>query len=428
MAQKFYSLDEVAELLGISKAEVNQMRERQQLHGYRDGADWKFKAEDVDKLSQQPQVGTSAEPPEDLEEVDKDVVLSEVELGQSDPGASGTVISPADAKGQSEESDIRLAGSDLKLGGSGVDSDLKVGGSHIDPAGDKPEPDKAGSSPSGFDDLDLTLDEDLTLEDSKVPLAEKKAEEPGGEEASESGDSAVDLTAGLDDDDLVLGGSGSGSDITIGGDSGISLVDPADSGLSLEEPLELTGGVEESLELGEDDMISLSQEPGSESPTQLKTDGDFLLTPMDEGTDAEDSESGSQVIALDTEVPADDAATMIAGTSGASMPPMLDEELGAEPALGMETAPLDAVAAAAEGAPLGAPQELAGGQPLSQSMVALPEAPYSVWNVLSLALCVIFLTLTGMMMYDLLRNMWSWDSPYSVNSSLMDGILSMFEK
>jgi len=160
----------------------------------------------------------------------------------------------------------------------------------------------------------------------------------------------------------------------------------------------------------------------------LKTDGDFLLTPMDEGTDAEDSESGSQVIALDTEVPADDAATMIAGTSGASMPPMLDEELGAEPALGMETAPLDAVAAAAEGAPLGAPQELAGGQPLSQSMVALPEAPYSVWNVLSLALCVIFLTLTGMMMYDLLRNMWSWDSPYSVNSSLMDGILSMFEK
>ena len=37
----------------------------------------------------------------------------------------------------------------------------------------------------------------------------------------------------LDDDDLVLGGSdsGSGSDITIAGDSGISLVDPNDSGL-----------------------------------------------------------------------------------------------------------------------------------------------------------------------------------------------------
>ena len=50
----------------------------------------------------------------------------------------------------------------------------------------------------------------------------------------------------LDDDDLVLGGSGTGSDITIGGDSGISLVDPADSGLSLEEPLNLAAAAAKS--------------------------------------------------------------------------------------------------------------------------------------------------------------------------------------
>ena len=32
-----------------------------------------------------------------------------------------------------------------------------------------------------------------------------------------------------------------------------------------------------------------------------------------------------------------------------------------------------------------------------------------------------------MMMYDNLRNMWSWDGPYSVNSWLMDTIVGLFE-
>ncbi len=45
----------------------------------------------------------------------------------------------------------------------------------------------------------------------------------------------------MGDDELVLGGSGTGSDITLGAaDSGISLANPADSGLSLEEPFDLT--------------------------------------------------------------------------------------------------------------------------------------------------------------------------------------------
>ena len=93
---------------------------------------------------------------------------------------------------------------------------------------------------SGSDlELDLTLDQDVTLEDSDIALAsEEKAE--GGSDLDVS-DSV------LDSEDLVLGGSGAGSDVTIGGDSGISLVDPADSGLELDEPLELTGQEEESL-------------------------------------------------------------------------------------------------------------------------------------------------------------------------------------
>jgi hypothetical protein len=40
-------------------------------------------------------------------------------------------------------------------------------------------------------------------------------------------------------------------------------------------------------------------------------------------------------------------------------------------------------------------------------------------------LCVLVLVVAGMMTYDLIRNMWSWDGTYPVNSSLMDGMLDM---
>lgn len=60
-------------------------------------------------------------------------------------------------------------------------------------------------------------------------------------------------------------------------------------------------------------------------------------------------------------------------------------------------------------------------------MAAAPEAPFSMWNVLSLALCSVLLLMCGMFTFDLLRNMWSWNEAYSVNSSMMDMVLSWFE-
>ena len=402
MAQKFYNLEQATEVLGVSPGEVNRMRERNELHAYRDGADWKFKTEEVEQKARELRASGPATP-EAAEEDTDDVLLSEVELGESDSGASGTVIGPADKS--PADSDIQLADSDVKLGGS----DLQLAGS--DAA--KVEMD---SKVTGFDELEMTLDDDLTLEDSQVSLSEGAA---GAEGSDVTADSGLDLSAkgeGLDDD-LVLGGSGSGSDITIGQDSGISLVDPRDSGLSLDEPVELVGGGEDSLELGEDDMLTFSEESDTESPTELKTDDDFLLTPLDEGGDEGDSESGSQVIALDTEAVGDEAATMVASTAGPSMAAMLDEDLSVG---GMG-------AAAAAAGPMQAPQGFADGAALAQSAASLPEAPYSAWVVLSLALCAIFLILTGMMSYDLLRNMWSWDTPYDINSSIMDTVLSWFE-
>ena len=59
---------------------------------------------------------------------------------------------------------------------------------------------------------------------------------------------------------------------------------------------------------------------------------------------------------------------------------------------------------------------------------AMPETTFTLWNIASLVMCAVMLMLIGMFTYDLLRNMWSWNGPYSINSSMMDGILSWFEK
>ena len=215
------------------------------------------------------------------------MLLSEVALGQSDPGLSGTVIGMSDGGRLVTDSDVRLADSDRVL----------------DAAAKTPP---KGVAESKFDNLNCPWRATSSSGDSK-PSAPKSRPCRGG------GSSVIDLSKSPSDDELVLGGiSGTGSDVTLGGDSGISLVDPSDSGLSLETPLNLGPVAEESLELGEDDMLTTTQTVGKSSPAKVKADDDFLLTPLDESADTE--ESGSQVIALDTE--AEEAGIGLRGIDG----------------------------------------------------------------------------------------------------------------
>ena len=85
-------------------------------------------------------------------------------------------------------------------------------------------------------------------------------------------------------------------------------------------------------------------------------------------------------------------------------------------------------------APLGgpglgvSPSAMAEGAAVAPAGSFFPEAPYTVWNIVSLALCLFFLLFCGAMVYDLLRNMWSWNSAGSVNTWLMDTIVGLFEK
>ncbi|NLS96704.1 MAG: helix-turn-helix domain-containing protein [Planctomycetaceae bacterium] len=414
---QFYDITKTAEVLGLKPADVQMLREQNKLRGFRDGASWKFKVDDVQNyLAQSIKAKHEAEA-----EADEDLVLggsaevaggSDLELGAGSSdlqlGAGGSDLElgagSSDLEIGAGNSDLEIGGgSDLELGPGS--SDLQMGGSDLELT--ETEFELAGGSdinlggerkgPSGSDlELDLTLDQDVSLGESDIALAsEEKAE--GGSDLEVGADV-------LDDEDLILGGSGAGSDVTIGGDSGISLVDPADSGLSLEEPLDLTSEDEESLELGEDDMLTLEE---TEAVAEVETDDEFNLTPLEE---VGDEESGSQVIALDTE---DESAV------AAVMPAMLDEDAGfggGGVTFAEAAAPMDMVsmsAAAASAAPMAA-------GPMLQ------EAPYSgLWVWLGLFPCTLMLVLAGTMSFDLIRNMWSWQGTTAIGSTLLDVLKGM---
>lgn len=376
---KFYTTQEAARILGLTPAEVNKLREDNKLRGYRDGPDWKFKAEDVERLRTE---GVDSESSE--ESSGPDVLLSEVELGGAGSSKSGPVIGVHAAGVSPAESDLRLV-----------------------------EPEELAAADKGpLEELDLAMEEDLALAESDVASKKSPPAPAAKKEAKKGADE--DATPVVEEEEVVLGGSsGSGSDVTMGADSGISLVDPSDSGLSLEEPLDLAPPGEETLELGEDDMITLAEEEADlESPTQLRSE-EFDLTGLEEGGE-EEAESGSQVIALDE---VGEAAPAVGAAPGRA--PMLEEELVGAPGAGPMITPFGAP-------PITAPGEMAGAAALAAP--ALPEAPYTIWNILSLALCLLILTVTGMMMFDLIRNIWSWDSQTVLSSPIMDGIIGLFEK
>ncbi len=447
-------LEEAARLLGISPEKLTELRSRNEIFGYRDGANWKFKLEELERVARDQGLGFGGKPPapksdeivdlgdlddlvledaspdvlslEDDGKVDSDSILvSEEELGKSDDTTASTIIGEENLLGGGE-SDVRLTGkseggSELRLAADSkaeaAEDEVELAASDIlSDEGEKPASpsDTARLQPlsgsgdelsmeSGSGSLDLSL-EDLETEGEATSGSELKLQGDAKASSSSGFGSAIDLE--LDDEELVLG-SGSGSDVTSGAaDSGINLNHPSDSGLSLEEPLELsTGSGVESLELGEDDLAELDKVGGKQGKAS-QPDDDFLLTPVDGGIEDE-GESGSQVIDLDSEEFDDSAAALLSPQSA----PALEEET-------VEFAEVDADATPAGLAGTGAAVGIAPAMDGS-------EAPYTIWNVLSLFFVALVLGFTGILMLDLMNNIWSWDGNYEFNSQIMDAILNL---
>ena len=243
----------------------------------------------------------------------------------------------------------------------------------------------AASQQAELSDLQLApTDSDPGVGASNIDL--------GGGPASGSGLTGLSALELDEDDDQVLG---EGSDVTLSGESsGINIISPSDSGLALDEvSLDLSGSspMGSSLDLGSGVDEDMSLEPlmvgeGLDTP---RAGEDFQLTPIGEEGSEDEERDSSQVIALDeiSEESSGEPLGMSVNESG-----MFREDFGA----GLTPGAL----------PVG--------------VVSANETPFSVWNVLGLAGCMLLLSLCGMMTYDLLRNIWSWDGVTSLNSSLLE--------
>lgn len=409
MAGKLIEINEAAKLLGVTPDALLEMRQKGEVHGYRDGSSWKFKQEEIDRVLAERDGGGGLAFNEDFDHLvpeptpDDDssseadsvsILVSEEELGRSPLVSPSTIIGKHTHPDSAD--DIKLAAdSDLKLAGASGGSDLKLAGDDDVFSAAEAQPKKTDSATgnfaagSGLGSAIMSLDDDaLTLdEDGELKLDDDS------------------------DDDMVLG---AGSDVSLDpGGSGINITAPSDSGLSLEdEPLELTGSQVESLELPEDDdVLSFEHSVDPDQATQLKADEEFLLSPLDDGSADDSSDSGSQVIALeDSDAFDENAVTMLKPGDA----PLLTEES------------VDMMGAGAFGGlGMGGGMTAAMAQP-QYIQVPAQEVPYTVWNVLSLASVALPMILGLMLMIDLLRNMWSWDGNIT-STSLMDGLIDALQ-
>jgi excisionase family DNA binding protein len=490
MAQKFVSLDDAANQLGISKDRLGELREAGKVRAYRDGASWKFRTDDVEKLAAEgipggdpgmsdvtldvgqelapitPSAGSDLEldlgidepshveassdialddldeptvpvegtgdddevlggsADDDLLDISDSILLSETELGESTSRPPSTIIGKAE---MSADLDLDLAPSDSDAASTGKPSLKGKDSRQVAAAAESKLDLEPPSATDNFDDLE-ELEIDLEAESSRilapedVAKAQAAAKPKSAPKAAEFSDlelAPTDSSPGALDSALASGtGSGAlsglsslelegssddvlgdGSDITLSSESsGINIISPSDSGLALDEvPLELSGisGRGSSLDLGQASDAEVDLEPldlEGEEAAASKGGEPFALTPFGEETGEEDS---SQIIPLD-EVSEEDAAGALLGVGGGEGESLGDDFATAGLAVGTVT-PLEAVG----------------------------DSSFSGWNVFALSLCVLLLTFCGMLVVDLVRNMWSWDQVFNVNSTIMDTLLKI---
>ncbi|MDR0336919.1 MAG: helix-turn-helix domain-containing protein [Planctomycetaceae bacterium] len=393
MSSEYYSLEKAAEVLALPTAEVNRLREKNQLRAFRDGSSWKFRKVDVDNYL--------AESIKNRGKTEKSASESDFDLLSMD---------------DEEESPTLLA--DLPSFDSLMEDGLSFGDEMIDaaPAAQSTSKITLGKNVSD-QDSDLSLaDDDLMLSSDDLVLSEDSDILPDSIRSSVSEPSASDIDLAADND-LVLDGSGSSGQLDLAGDSGLSLLDVADN-IDL-QPVE-KGGSDVQLELDDDDdILSLVDDQlmvEKTSTIAIPIEDDFQLTPDAGFISADDSESASQVIALDE----DNMFATPGGSSGfgTEMPfapatPIAEES--SQPGIGLDAAPFAA-----------GPTDFNVRSP--EIVPHTTEITYTVGHIVWIVLATIFLIFPGMMIMDLIIHIWSWGEPFVINSSIMDLVVGMFQK
>lgn len=377
------NLNEAAEILNVTNEELVNFSKNGDIKSYRDGDDQKFKRADLEQFASD----------RGIQMVDSDL-LDLLDDDDEEQDASDATVA-GDPLGLDDDS-FSLLDDDME--GDGEDSVLitkqdlnAMEAATSDQSGDElaladDGPLELKDSEELFaDDMNFDMDDDSTI------MAPGTNIEIGNASSDEETQLGLVEDFGVTDGDLVLGGMDS-SDVTLGSeDSGITLESPSDSGILLDgEAIDLADSESTQLEL-----------PGAAGGMGLLIEDDnksFNLGTPD-GSE-EMSDSGSQVIAISDSVALDDA--------------------GIEP-----IASLDEF-----GGSLDQLDEVSPGENLVPAGIAPPvpvELGYSAWIVMCLMMITLVLVLTGMMMADVVKTMWSWNEGTNLSSSvIMDTIIEMF--
>ncbi len=239
-----------------------------------------------------------------------------------------------------------------------------------------------------------------------------------------------DLMIADDDDDLVI--SNSGGDISIAGDSGINLMSPSDSGLSLEsEPLDLAGSGLSALDLGAE-LNDLGSGIGSGSSGRGSGVGDnsgsavdfedeeFQLSASGIGLEA-DIDSGSQVIEVEDSDAIGEAVEFGEVEMADGGDPFGGDVFGGGANAGVEE--VGFVDEADDGVMIDEDSAAPVGRAAAGAMAF--EIPFTVMQVAGLMLIICMLSLGGMLMTDLIRNMWTYQETSTPVSSLTQSLTSL---
>lgn len=393
MAGKFVELNEAAKQLGVSVEKLKEMHSAGEIHGYRDGASLKFKPEEVARVASELAGGSSG----------SDIIEAKFDSGSMDDllASSGSSGSLGADELILDDSDEQPQGGSTVIGKKGTAHPMDSG-SDLRLAGDSALGAKKGGSSKkiGSDIL------------GRKPVEKAKEEDSGELRLAPEGDASSS-------DDLLDAGSGK----LLATDSGINLKSPLDSGLSLEsDALDIKGAPQDShdsFELPEDTDFAALSDSGSDvsSIEDISASEAFELAPSDASGFDESSDSGSQIIALE------ESDSFEAAPVEASESVDFSSMESAEPVAGLGEA-LGADAFAAVAAPA-AGTNAAIASEVSQLWAAPKEAPYSTLSVVALGLSTLLLLVTGLIMTDLMFNMWAASTEKSYSSGVTDLVASM---
>ena len=486
MAKKYLSLEEAATFVGVPVDEIKRLREQGELRGFADRGAWKFRQEDIEELARRRQADSNPDVPlfDESEEAGSSIIRDEDSLSDQ-PTMVRSALDEESIGGGRSDSDVRLvlddsftkaSDPDVDLAGDS-DSDVRLVSDSGAAAKKKAVDDHSDSDVKlvgeGSDSDVQLLPDEGTGSDSDVRLVQSSS---GVRNTSNSGVKAVpsegsgihvDLDEG--DDASVLAEesgefpAGEQSSFALASESGISLESLADSGISLEgtdSGIALQHLADSGISLADDDddSITLASESGialkpgrggrdHQHTTPMldtsKLDLDRDDTAMEMPTMAEDSEfelahesSGSSetnVILFD-EDDADDQTATVKKTGRSAAAADLDEDFAAADELEVDeefVSDDDEELDVFDAADADFEDDFEEGESQSDFMPAMAgrmataDAEWSTGTFVGLALATLFMSICGIVMFDLVRYMWHFGEPNTFNSFLLDSIGGM---